>query len=132
MATRFAAAKAAQASSTALRCDQAITRMANRLDWCVGAELLTEATDANFDHIRARIEAVTPHLSEQPLPAQHLALVKDEVMEETELAVREIGHERADLRLAAREIQHQRPRRDDVGVTVPVRLAQLRFDPRNQ
>src|SRR5690242_6920367 len=86
IATRFAAAKANHAASTALRCNQPIAAMPHGLDR-VGAELLPQPADADLDDVRLRIEVVSPDVREQALAADDLALVQDEVVQEPELAV---------------------------------------------
>src|SRR5512146_545620 len=87
IATRFAAANANHAASTALGRSQPIAAMSHRLDRRSRAELLAQPPDADVDHVRARVEVVAPHFREQPLAAHHLALVAREVVEEPELAV---------------------------------------------
>src|SRR5437868_15526003 len=64
IAPKFAAANAAQASSTALRRDQAITRMSHRLDGSVRSELPAKPPDADVDHVRARVEVVAPDVGD--------------------------------------------------------------------
>src|SRR5207247_5413352 len=90
IATRFATAKTTHAASRRLSRNQPITRMSHRFDRRVGAELLPQTSHADVDDIRSRIEVVSPDLREQPLAADHLACVLDEMVEETELAVREL------------------------------------------
>src|SRR2546423_13312468 len=109
IAARFARAKTAQATSTRLRSNHSITGMSDRLDRCARAELLPETPNADVDHVRARIEVVAPDLGEQPLTADHLAGVLDEMVEETKLTVGQLRRVGADPRLAARHVQRQRP-----------------------
>ena len=79
--------------------------MADGLDRGVGAELLAQAPDADVDDVRAGVEVVAPDLGEQALAAEHLAGVVDEVVQQPELAVREVGDELADPRLPPREVE---------------------------
>src|SRR5947208_16406346 len=87
IAARFARAKTAQATSTRLRSNHSVTGMSDRLDGRARAELLPETPHADVDDVRARIEVVAPDLGEQPLAADHLAAVLDELGAETELTV---------------------------------------------
>src|SRR5512135_2242912 len=96
MATQFAAAKTAQPASSGLRRSQAIARMSHRFDRCVRSELLSQPAHADLDDVRARVEVVAPHLGEQALAAHHLADMHEQMVEEPELAVREIGSPLAD------------------------------------
>src|SRR2546430_16903887 len=86
IASRFATAKANQASSTPLRCSKPVTGMANRFDRRAGPELLAQPAYTDVDNIRARIEVVTPYLGEQPLAADDLASAFEQAMEQLELA----------------------------------------------
>src|SRR5690349_16915788 len=90
MPATFAAANAPHASSTRLG-GQAIAGMADGLDGRARAELQPEAPDADLDHVRAWVEVEAPDLGEQPLAADDLAGAADELVEQTELAVREVG-----------------------------------------
>src|SRR5712691_750399 len=112
IATRFAAANANQASSTALRRSKPITAMPDRLDRCSRAELLPQPPDADVDDVRPRIEVVAPDLGEEPLAADDLALVTDEVVEEAELAVGELRDQIAEPRLPPGEVERQGARLD--------------------
>src|SRR5947208_14492859 len=104
IASRFASANASHANSTALRRSKPVTRMADRFDRRVWTKLLAQPADADIDDVRVRIEVVAPDLGEQPLAADHLAGAFQEAVEELELAVREIDHAVAELRLAASEV----------------------------
>src|SRR5664279_2037745 len=88
---RHATASAPQATSRPLGDSQPVARMPHGLDRGSGTELLAQPADAHVDHVRARVEAVSPHFREQALAAHDLAGVRDEVVEEAELAVREVG-----------------------------------------
>src|SRR2546423_14383615 len=128
IATRFAAANATHAISSDLRRSNPVPRVANGLDR-VGAELLPQAADADVDDVRARVEVVAPDLREQALAADDLAGVQDQVMEEPELAVGEVGDPVAEDRLAAREVDSQPARLDHAAL--PGRLpAELDADAR--
>src|SRR5438552_7654494 len=120
IAARFAAANANHASSTELRRSESITAMPHRLDGSVLAELLPEPPDADLDDVRARIEVVAPDVREQPFPAHDLAFVEHQVVEEPELAVRELRDEVSEAGLPAREVERERPRPDNASV-LPVR-----------
>src|SRR5947208_7353971 len=116
IATRFAAAKANHAASTALRRSKSITAMPNRFDGGIRAELLPQPPDADLDHVRARVEVVAPDVREQPLSADDLAFVEHQVVEEPELAVGERGDHVAELCLTARDVEREQPRVDDAAV----------------
>src|SRR4029453_9878508 len=87
IATRFATANAAHATSTDLRCSKPITRMPNRLDRGVGAELLPQPADADVDDVRTWIEVVSPHLGQEPLATDDLAGMLEQVMKDAKFAV---------------------------------------------
>src|SRR5438270_11288730 len=91
MATKFATANTAHAASGQLRRSNPITRMADGLDRCVGSQLLAEAPDADVDDVGARIEVVAPDLREEPLAADHFALVLQQMVEDAKLAIRELN-----------------------------------------
>ena len=57
---------------------------------------------------------VAPDLGEQALAADDLALMPHEMVQEPELAVGELGHHVAEPRLPPRQVERQRPGRDDV------------------
>src|SRR2546429_9272958 len=95
MATRFAQANVAHATSTGLRCSKAITRMADRLDRRVGPELLAEPADADVDDVRPRVEVIAPDLRQEPLAADHLARMLHEVVQDAELAAGQLRDARA-------------------------------------
>src|SRR2546425_5623479 len=78
---------ATQPMSRRLGVTQPVARMTNGFDPGGRPELLPQPAHADVDHVRARIEAVSPHLREQPLAADDLARVRDEVVEEPELAI---------------------------------------------
>src|SRR5258705_13710419 len=107
MATKFAIAKAAQATSGHLRRRKAIARMANGLDRRVRAELLAQPPNTDVDDIRLRIEVVAPDLGEQALAADHLALVLEQVVEDAELAIGQLCFHSAEARLSPCEVQHE-------------------------
>src|SRR6266567_5927853 len=132
IASRFATAKANQASSIPLRRSKPVASMANRFDRRAGPELLAQPADADVDDVRARIEVVTPYLGEQPLAADDLARALEQAMEKLELAVGEIDDPFAELDLAPREVECDCARLDDVVVCPLVRTAQVNADPRNK
>src|SRR5690349_12828622 len=107
IAARHASDSAPQPSSSGSGRREAVAGMAHGLDRPRGAELLPEPADADVDDVRAGIEAVTPHLREQSLAADDLAGVRDEVVEQPELAVREIGRRAAGGRTAPRHVELQ-------------------------
>ena len=75
---------------------------------------------------------VAPHLREEPLAAHDLAGVLDEVMEDAELPVREVGDELADSGLPSREVERQRSGVYEA-VVVPRRAAPaMDADPRDE
>src|SRR5581483_7354577 len=114
IATRFATAKATQAASRDLCRNQAVARIANRLDRRLRAELLAQAADEDVDDVRAGVEVEAPDLREEPFAADHLARVRGEMMEEAELAIRERGDVLSHPRLPPREVERERPGADDV------------------
>src|SRR5438876_10561412 len=91
IAARFASANPPHASTRPLGLRKAISRMAHGLDRRVRSKLLPQAADADLDDVRARVEVVAPDLCEQPLTAHDLAGMNGEVVEESELAVGEVG-----------------------------------------
>src|SRR2546430_7336088 len=101
IASAFATANTAHATSMRLGRGQPVARMANGLDRSVGAELLAQASHAHLDDVRPRVEVVAPHLREQALAADDLAGMQREVVQQPELAVGQVGDERADACLPA-------------------------------
>src|SRR5919204_6104250 len=87
IAPRFATAKMPHAISSLLGLGKPIPRMPDRLDWCVGPELLPQPADADLDDVRARVEVVAPDLGEQPLAAHDLARMAREMVQQAELPV---------------------------------------------
>src|SRR5438876_12208106 len=96
--------------------------MPHCLDGCLRAELLPEPPDADLDNVGAGIEVVAPDVREQPLPAHDLAFVENKVVQQPELAVRELRDDVPEAGLPAREVERERPRPDDASV-LPVRAA---------
>src|SRR5919197_1716532 len=107
IATRFATANAPHPSSSALGLRKAVPRVADGLDRRLRPELLAQPPDADLDDVRARIEVVAPHLGEQALAADDLARVEREVVEETELAVGEVGGPVLQMRTPPRQVEGQ-------------------------
>src|SRR5215471_8286774 len=132
IANQFATAKTAQAASSGLRRSQPITRMPHRLDRRAWSELLPQPAHADVDHVRARIEVVSPHLREQPLTAHDLAGVDEQVMEEPELPVREIDQPLADASLPPGDVQDDAPAAKDVLVAEGGGAAQPHANAREQ
>src|SRR5919201_1450658 len=93
IATRFATANAPHASSSrlSLSLGKAVSRVADGLNRRLRAELFAQPAHADLDDVRARVEVVAPDLGEQPLAAHDLARVEREVVQEPELAIRQIG-----------------------------------------
>src|SRR4051794_19110210 len=116
IASRFAIAKASQPSSTALRLSQAVAGMADGLDRRRGPELLAQPTDADVDHVRARIEVITPDLGEEPLAADDFAGAFEQAVQELELAIGEIDQPIAELRLATRNVERERAGAQDLSI----------------
>src|SRR5438034_890769 len=80
IATRFAAANANHAASTApkrLSRGEPVPAMPHGLDRGLRAELLPQPPDADVDHVGPRIEVVPPDVREQALARHDLALVQD-------------------------------------------------------
>src|ERR1051325_2188662 len=125
IATRFAAAKANHAASTALRRNKPIAAMSHGLDG-VRPELLPKPADADLDDVRARVEVVPPDVREQALAADDLAFVQDEVVQEPELAVGERRDDLPELRLSPRDIERQQARPHDAAVLAGPPAPQLR------
>src|SRR5919204_4376835 len=107
MPTRFAAANTPHASSSRLGLGKAVPRVADGLDRRRRAELLAQAAHADLDDVRARVEVVAPDLGEQALAAHDLAGVEREVVDEPELAVRQIGRPVLQRRAPPRQVQRQ-------------------------
>ena len=97
--------------------------MANGFDRRLRAEFFAKAANADVDDVRSRIEVVAPDLREQTLAADHLTLMHEQVMQDAELAIGQLGGHLAETRLAPREVEHQRPRADDVAVFALFRAA---------
>ena len=70
-----------------------------------GASFLRRRRTQTSTRFEPGVVAVAPHLGEQPLAAHDLAGVRDEVVEQPELAVGEIGRAVGDPRLAAGQIE---------------------------
>src|SRR5437660_1745160 len=107
MTRKFARANAAQATSICLRRRKAIARIPNRFDRRIRPELLPQAADADFDDVRAGIEVVAPNLGEQAFAADHFAGVESEMVEQTELACRQLGGTAVDAGLVACQVEHE-------------------------
>src|SRR6266498_92303 len=106
IAAMFAATKATQAYSSALRLSDAISRMAHRFDWRFRPELVAKPSDADIHHVRPRVEVVAPHGREDALPGHHLPRVLHQVQKQAKLAVREVGDASAHPGLPARQVEH--------------------------
>src|SRR5690348_5825153 len=86
----------------------AVPGIPHRFDRLSGAELLPQPSHADVDDVRARIEAVAPHLGEQTLTAHDFAGVADEMVKQPKFAVREVDEAILDLRLPARQVELNR------------------------
>src|SRR5581483_1881265 len=131
IAARHVAASAPQASSMRSGRD-AVARISHRLDRVRAAELLAQPSYADVDDVRSRVEAVAPDLREQPLAADDLPRVRDEVVEQPELAVGQVDDTVADLRLTAHQVELERPRADPGAVRGAGRAAQVHADARHE
>src|SRR5919197_2383632 len=109
IAMRFATANAPHPSSSALGLRKPVPRVADGLDRRLRPELLAQTADADLDDIRARVEVVAPDLGEQTLAAHDLARVEREVVEEPELAVRQIGRPLFERRAPPRQVEREPP-----------------------
>src|SRR3954453_15687698 len=70
-----------------------VARAADRMEetrLATGFKLPSEIGDENLDRVRDRERVVAPDLVEQLLPRDHEALVAHEVLEQLELALREV------------------------------------------
>ena len=105
IAARQTTARTPQAVSTRLGRGNAIAGIPHRLDRLGAAELLAQSPHADVDDVRARIEAVAPHLRQEAFAAHDLAGMRDEVIEQPELAIREVDDAILDLRLPTREVE---------------------------
>src|SRR5919106_5555548 len=79
-----------------------VSRAADRMEeprLAIGFELPSQVGDEDLDRVRDRERVVAPDLVEQLLARDHEALVAHQVLEQLELALREI-----DLALAARDL----------------------------
>src|SRR5437868_6227350 len=114
MTKKFTTAKTAQAVSSHLRRRNPITRMADRLDRSVRAELLAQAADTDVDDVGTRIEVVAPHLRQEALAAHDLAGMLDEVPEQLELPRRQVGDLLAEVRAPGGEVEREPTRMHDV------------------
>src|SRR2546423_2099859 len=116
MATRFAAANAAQPSSSQLRRSQAIADVPHRLDLNARPELLPQPADADIDDVRARVEVVAPDVGEQALAADRVARVLHQLLQQSELAVGEGGDLPIHGHGPTREAERETARADEVPV----------------
>src|SRR5258707_4162905 len=98
-------ARAAQARSSCIGDSQPVTRMPHGLDRGGGPELFAQPPDANVDDVRSGVEAVSPDLRKEPLPAHHLSCVSNQVIEQPELAIGKVGDPVLDTRLAPGKIE---------------------------
>src|SRR6185437_5235705 len=73
----------------------------------LGLELATQVRDEHLDRVRRRERVVAPDLVEQPLARDHDALVAHHVLEQLELALRELHAALAPLHLVGVGVQHQ-------------------------
>src|SRR5581483_3127467 len=105
MATTQPAARAPQPTSRGLGDRKPVAGVAHGLDRPRGPELLAQPPHADVDDVRPRVEPVAPHLRQETLPADHLADVEDEVVEEAELTVGEVDRKALGDGLAARDVQ---------------------------
>src|SRR3954464_5643927 len=79
-----------------------VARAADRMEesrLATGFKLPSEIRDEDLDRVRDRERVVAPHLVEQLLAGDHQTLVAHQVLEQLELALREV-----DLALAARDL----------------------------
>src|ERR671921_1422290 len=79
-----------------------VSRAADRMEeprLAIGFELPSQVGDEDLDRVRDRERVITPDLVEQLLARDHEALVAHQVLEQLELALREL-----DLALAARDL----------------------------
>src|SRR5215218_4870340 len=79
-----------------------VARAADRMEepgFATGFELSAEVRDEDLDRVRDGEGVVAPDLVEQPLPRDDEALVAHQVLEQLELALREV-----DRALAARDL----------------------------
>src|SRR5438132_5007807 len=132
MARKFATANTPQAVSGQLRRSNAIARMANCLDRRAGTQLLAQAPDAYVHDVGARIEVVAPDFRQQPLAADHLALVLEQMVEHAKLAVGKLNGRAVQLHLAAGEIEHEGPGPENLSVLPAAVALQLDVDPGDQ
>src|SRR5712691_1971088 len=107
MMTKFATANETHSTSTCLCRRKSITRMSHGFDRRIRAELLAQPADAHVDDVRSRIEVVAPHIGEQPFAAHNFAGMKDEMVEQPELARGQLRRPTVEPRLVTREIQYE-------------------------
>src|SRR5438105_2990702 len=103
IAPRFARANRPHAASRSLG-RKAIPHVTDGLDRS-RPELLPQPADADVDDVRARVEVIPPDIGEQLLAADSLAAMADEMVEEPELTVGEVGRRPAGANAASREIE---------------------------
>src|SRR5712691_10082069 len=132
MAATFAPANASQAASSRRSRRKPIPRIPHRLDRRVRSELPAQPPDADVDHVGAGVEVISPHLREQPLPAHDLAGMLRELVQEAELAVREVADVRSDAGLATGEVEHEDPGVHDARLPGVRRPPELRADSGDQ
>src|SRR2546423_4894457 len=118
MPTRFATANRPHPISSRLSLNKPVPRVADGLNRRFRAELLAQAADADLDDVRARVELVAPDLGQQALAAHDLPRVAREVVEEPELAVRQIGRPVLERRAPPRQVEGEPADTHHVGVAV--------------
>src|SRR5215210_1173851 len=87
-----------------------VARAADRMEepgFATGFELSAEVRDEDLDRVGDGEGVVAPDLVEQPLPRDHEALVAHQVLEQLELALREV-----DRAVAARDLVRVRVERE--------------------
>src|SRR3954453_8307893 len=87
-----------------------VARAADRMEesrFPTGFELPSQVGDEHLDGVRDRERVVAPHLVEQLLAGDHQALVAHQVLEQLELALREVDAALAAGHLVRVRVEHQ-------------------------
>src|SRR5581483_1150139 len=92
---------------------EAVARVSDGLDRRACAELAAQPADRRLEDVRAR-RRLAPDVLQKSFAADDLAGVLGELLQELELAIRQIDRRAADASLVAGRVEHQIPHADQV------------------